>query len=89
MNFDSKMPSAEGVGDPELASFIQMESQKAQLQSQIHKLSDICWDTCMDKPRDKLDGRTETCMKNCVERFIDTSLQITNRFQQMLLRGTQ
>ena len=87
MSFDStRLP--EGT-DPELAQFVQMESQKAEFQNQIHKLTDTCWETCMDKPRDKLDGRTETCMVNCVERFIDMSLVITNRFQQLLLRGSQ
>ena len=69
--------------DPEMKSFLEMESQKAQLQAQIHKLNDTCWDICMDKPREKLDGRTETCLCNCVDRFIDTSLLVANRFQQL------
>jgi len=38
----------------------------------------------MEKPGTKLDGRTETCLQNCVERFIDVSLLITNRFAQKL-----
>lgn len=41
----------------------------------------------MDKPGAKLDSRTETCITNCVERFIDVSLLITNRFAQMLEKG--
>lgn len=83
MSFDSKLPSAEGA-DPELQGFIQMETQRAQFQGQVHKLTDLCWDQCVDKPRDKLDSRTETCMSNCVERFIDTSLSIATRFQKIL-----
>ena len=83
MSFDSKMPSVEGA-DPELQGFIQMETQRAQFQGQVHKLTDLCWDQCLDKPRDKLDSRTETCMSNCVERFIDTSLSIATRFQKIL-----
>nr|DAA34771.1 TPA_inf: mitochondrial import inner membrane translocase subunit TIM8 [Amblyomma variegatum] len=53
----------------------------------VHRLNEICWDKCVDKPGAKLDGRTETCLSNCVERFIDTSLSITNRFAQLLQRS--
>jgi len=77
------LPSTDGV-DPEVASFIQMEQQRAELQSQVHKLADVCWEQCVDRPRDKLDSRTETCVTNCVERFIDTSLTIATRFQKLL-----
>lgn len=77
------LQSPDGV-DPEVASFIQMEQQKAELQSQVHKLADVCWEQCVDRPRDKLDSRTETCVTNCVERFIDTSLTIATRFQKLI-----
>jgi len=73
--------------DAELQEFLAIEQQKAQFQAQIHHLTEVCWDMCIDKPRDKMDGRTETCMTNCVERFIDVSLNITGRFQQMLQRS--
>ena len=75
-------------GDSELQQFLMMEQQKAQFQGQVHKLTDECWDLCVDKPRDKLDHRAETCVTNCVERFIDVSLQITGRFQQMLQKSS-
>lgn len=51
---------------------------------QVHKLADVCWEQCIDRPRDKLDSKTETCVTNCVERFIDTSLTIATRFQKLL-----
>lgn len=51
---------------------------------QIHEFNEICWDKCVEKPGSKLDGKTETCLNNCVDRFIDTSLLITNRFSQLL-----
>lgn len=51
---------------------------------QIHEFNEICWDKCVDKPGSKLDSKTETCLSNCVDRFIDTSLLITNRFSQLL-----
>lgn len=41
----------------------------------------------MDKPGSKIDSRTETCLNNCVDRFIDVSLLITNRFAQLLQKS--
>lgn len=54
---------------------------------QVHTFTDVCWDKCVDSPGSKLDYRTETCLQNCVERFIDTTLMITNRFSQMVQKG--
>lgn len=54
---------------------------------QIHEFSDICWDKCMDKPGSKIDTRTEMCLNNCVDRFIDVSLLITNRFAHLLQKS--
>ena len=51
---------------------------------QVHKLADVCWEQCVDRPKDKLDSRTETCVSNCVERFIDTSLTVAQRFQKLI-----
>lgn len=55
---------------------------------QVHNFTDICWDKCIEKPSSKLDSRTEACLVSCVERFIDTTLTITNRFTQMVQKGT-
>jgi hypothetical protein len=54
---------------------------------QIHEFNDICWEKCMDKPGSKIDSRTETCLNHCVDRFIDVSLLITNRFAQLLQKS--
>uniref|UniRef100_A0A1B6KJN9 Mitochondrial import inner membrane translocase subunit n=1 Tax=Graphocephala atropunctata TaxID=36148 RepID=A0A1B6KJN9_9HEMI len=91
----SENPSSDGSGslpgskaDKELQEFLMIEKQKAQLNAQIHEFSDTCWDICMDKPGTKLDSRTETCMINCVDRFIDVSLLVTNRFAQLLQKNS-
>lgn len=55
---------------------------------QVHNFTDVCWDKCIEKPSSKLDSRTEACLVSCVERFIDTTLAITNRFTQMVQKGT-
>ncbi|XP_070155591.1 mitochondrial import inner membrane translocase subunit Tim8 [Polyergus mexicanus] len=74
---------AKGI-DPEIAGLLMVEKQKAQLNAQIHEFNDICWEKCVDKPGSKLDGRTETCINNCVNRFIDVSVFVTSRFGQYI-----
>ncbi|XP_053948336.1 mitochondrial import inner membrane translocase subunit Tim8 [Anastrepha obliqua] len=70
--------------DKELQEFLMIEKQKAQVNAQIHEFNDICWEKCIGKPGSKLDSSTETCLSNCVDRFIDTSLLVTQRFAQLL-----
>jgi len=61
----------------DMQQFIQAETAKSQFQNVIHDLNEKCWDTCVEgKPSNKLDGKTESCLKNCVERFIDTNMLI-------------
>jgi len=77
-------------GDKELQQFIQIEQQKMQFQQQVSKITEMCWDQCMpDKISTKLDSRTESCLSNCVERFIDTSLAITQRFGNLIEKQLQ
>ncbi|XP_017480536.1 PREDICTED: mitochondrial import inner membrane translocase subunit Tim8-like [Rhagoletis zephyria] len=84
MSFDSLDDSASGM-DKELKEFLALEQKKAQFQSQINRLNDICWDKCVtDKPSSKLDSRTENCLRNCVDRFIDSSLAVTQRFATLI-----
>ena len=74
--------------DSDLQDFIQVQQQKAQLQSSAHKLTDMCWDRCIgDKPGSKLDGKTEVCLTNCVERFLDASIFLVNRLQKNLTQS--
>ncbi|CAK9804872.1 Mitochondrial import inner membrane translocase subunit Tim8 [Anthophora plagiata] len=85
---DNSMEGSKLAGaDAELQEFFIAEKQKAQFQAQIREFNDICWDKCVDKPGVKLDNRTETCLSNCVDRFIDVSLLITNRFGQLLQKA--
>ncbi|XP_049837834.1 mitochondrial import inner membrane translocase subunit Tim8 [Schistocerca gregaria] len=74
-------------GDSDLQEFLLIEKQKAQFNAQIHEFNDICWEKCVEKPGTKLDSKTETCIANCVDRFIDVSLLITNRFAQLLQKN--
>ncbi|XP_059809881.1 mitochondrial import inner membrane translocase subunit Tim8 B [Hypanus sabinus] len=71
----------------ELSRMIAAEQQKAQFQLRVHGFTDVCWEKCVDKPGSRLDSRTESCLVSCVERFVDTTLAITNRFAQMVQKG--
>ncbi|KAI9019180.1 Tim10/DDP family zinc finger-domain-containing protein [Phycomyces blakesleeanus] len=67
----------------ELAQFIQVEKARAEIQETVHTLADTCWDKCIFKVNNKMDRSEETCLANCVERFLDTSLFIVNRLESM------
>lgn len=69
-------------GDAALQQFIAAETEKQKFQNIIHELNEKCWDTCMDKPSHKLDSRTESCLKNCVSRFLDANILITERLEK-------
>ena len=61
-----------------------VQQQSAQLMQQMHHLNETCWDICITGSfSSSLSGREETCVTNCVERFVDTTLLITNRFAQL------
>ena len=67
--------------DATLQRFMQVETEKAKVQGVIHELNEKCWDQCMDKvkPSTRLDGKSQDCLKNCVERFLDANIMITRR----------
>ncbi len=70
--------------DPQLMSFIQEQTSMAAFQGMVHNLTESCWELCMPgAPAAKMDGKTETCLKNCVNRFIDGSQFIIQRMQQV------
>jgi len=75
-------PGARGSGG-DLQQVIALEQQKLQLMSQLHKLNENCWDLCVGSMGHSLSGREETCINNCVERFVDTTMLVTKRFAQL------
>lgn len=70
-----RLPPRPGLGsaDPQLQHFIEVETQRQRFQQLVHRMTELCWEKCMDKPGPKLDSRAEACFVNCVERFIDTA----------------
>ncbi|CAF1451163.1 unnamed protein product [Rotaria magnacalcarata] len=74
--------SSQSIADPQLAAFIEQENQKQRFQSIVHTLTEKCWEVCSPSISSRLDGRSETCLHNCVERFIDSSNYIINKIGQ-------
>lgn len=79
-SFNSPDPAA---ADREFERFIEEENQKHRLQQTISELNDKCWELCVDKPGQRLDSRTETCLANCVNRFLDASTFIVKRLEKV------
>ncbi|XP_053210014.1 mitochondrial import inner membrane translocase subunit Tim8-like [Panonychus citri] len=76
--------------DKDLQNFILQEQQVAQFNAQVHKLTEHCWDKCVnDKLTSRFDGKTETCITNCVERFIDASVVIAQRFSSKIMSSAK
>ncbi|KAI0094605.1 Tim10/DDP family zinc finger-domain-containing protein [Irpex rosettiformis] len=70
----------------ELATFVDHEQAQARVNASIHKFTDMCWDKCITGvPGNSFSRSESSCLANCVDRFLDTSLfmvkQIENRRQ--------
>jgi import inner membrane translocase subunit TIM8 len=63
----------------ELQSFMETEQQKAVIQAAISKLTETCFDTCVNKPGNKLDSSEANCIANCAGRYLDSSVFVVNR----------
>ncbi|CEJ87616.1 Putative Zn-finger protein [[Torrubiella] hemipterigena] len=69
----------------DLRQFLANEEQRAMIQSQTHKLTQMCWKRCVtgNIRNSKLDSSEETCLANCVERFLDTNFLTMQYLQKM------
>ena len=70
------------ASDPQMQRFIQVETQRQKFNQVLHSMTEQCWDVCMGTPSQSLDRKTQTCMVNCVERFLDTTNFVVNRLQK-------
>ncbi|EGP84934.1 unnamed protein product [Zymoseptoria tritici ST99CH_1A5] len=69
----------------ELQQFVAQETQKAQIQSAVHMLTDKCFKKCITSKitSGALDRSEEPCMRNCVDRFMDASGAVIRHLEQM------
>ncbi|GAA6014935.1 hypothetical protein JCM10207_002232 [Rhodosporidiobolus poonsookiae] len=67
----------------ELQNFLEGEQVKAKLQSSIHQFTDTCWDLCIKgAPGARFSRGEESCLVNCVDRFLDSSLYIVKSLEE-------
>ncbi|KAI9768453.1 MAG: Mitochondrial import inner membrane translocase subunit tim8 [Geoglossum simile] len=69
----------------ELQQFLVNESQKARIQQSVHSLTDICWKKCVTGRigSAKVEGKEETCLQNCVDRFMDANITVLRHLEAM------
>ncbi len=72
------------TSDPQMAlrMALAQEQQKAVVQAAISKLTELCWDSCVQRPEAKLSSSDQQCIANCAERYLDTANFIATRFQK-------
>jgi import inner membrane translocase subunit TIM8 len=66
----------------DLQSFMETEQQKAVIQAAINKLTETCFDKCVNKPGAKLDSYEASCISNCAGRYLDSSVFVVSRMMQ-------
>lgn len=75
--------------DPEVQAMVQAQVAMEQFLKSVSKITNVCWDVCVDWPKDSLSSKQQTCVQNCTERFIDSSLFIQNRMAQKASQQSQ
>jgi len=72
----------------ELARFLEMQQAQARINTQIQSFLGQCWDKCITgTPSTRFSRGEESCLKNCVERFLDTSLFMVKLIEEKRLQS--
>ncbi|PON95703.1 Tim10/DDP family zinc finger [Trema orientale] len=75
-------PSA--LNNAELVQFINQEKERAMANEMVAKLTTVCWDKCITgTPGSKFSSSEQSCLSNCARRYLDLSIIIMKRFQNM------
>lgn len=71
----------------EILKYIETENSKSKVQMSIHNFTNMCFQKCnKDKPitNGVLDSKEEDCLKNCLNRYLDTNIKVVQ-----VLQGSQ
>ncbi|ORY33017.1 Tim10/DDP family zinc finger-domain-containing protein [Naematelia encephala] len=78
----SQVPQFDAATKKELEEFLEQEQSKAKLQATVHELTNTCWKTCITGSIGAKFSRSEaSCLENCVDRFLDSSLFIVRQIE--------
>ncbi|KAI3941263.1 hypothetical protein MKX01_029837 [Papaver californicum] len=76
--------SASSLNSSEVLQLIEQEKQRAMVNEMVAKLTNTCWDKCVTStPGSKFSSSESGCIANCAQRYLDTSMIIMKRFQNM------
>ncbi|KAL2260879.1 hypothetical protein VTK26DRAFT_5008 [Humicola hyalothermophila] len=69
----------------ELRQFFTSEEQRSRIRSQTHVLTDMCFKKCVGSSvrSGSLDKSEQTCLANCVDRFMDANLATVKHLASM------
>ncbi|KAI4343573.1 hypothetical protein L6164_010907 [Bauhinia variegata] len=72
------------LNSAELQQFINQEKERAMVNEMVAKLTSACWDKCITStPGSKFSSSETSCLTNCAQRYMDLSILIMKRFQNM------
>jgi len=84
----SEVPKFDEATQKELATFLSREETQAKMHSTVHTLTNMCWDKCATgTPSTRFSRGEESCLMNCVDRFLDSSIFLVKQIQER--RGNQ
>ncbi|RMZ92567.1 hypothetical protein DV736_g135, partial [Chaetothyriales sp. CBS 134916] len=67
-----------------LQQFLQAENAKAQIQKTTHELTEVCFKKCIiGSISGRLASKEESCIQNCVERFMDSNLAVLSHLEKL------
>lgn len=79
----TQVPQLDAASRQELETFLEQEQAKAKMQASIHELTDKCWKKCITGSISSKFSRGEaSCLENCVDRFLDSSLYMVKQIEQ-------
>lgn len=68
----------------DLSGFIEAENSKQKMQMSIHQFTDTCFKNCITSINSpNISGQEENCLRNCLNRFLDTNIQIVEGLQKV------
>jgi len=72
----------------ELAEFLETQQAQARMSSQVLNFTAQCWDKCVTgTPSTRFSRSEETCLNNCVDRFLDTSLFMVKQIEEKRIQS--
>jgi len=72
-----------------LQEALMAEQERAAVSAAIAKLTEICFEKCVNYPDSKLSSSEVSCIKNTTGRYLDTSMFVMGRFMRQSGAGNE